>query len=463
LLPDTPYFNENMKYFGLETTPLVADGIMYITAPLRVYALDALSGRQIWEFVRPRTPGLVGDQALGTNKGAAILGDKVFVTTDNAHLIALNRTTGKLVWDANMWDEPQHYGSTVAPLVVKGLVVAGVAGADHGIRGFLSAYKADTGERAWRFWTVPAKGDPEIATWQGPEPKEGGGSTWVTGSYDEETDTLYWPTATPFPLTNGAARLGDNLYTDCMLALNPDTGKLKWYYQFTPHDVHVWDATEPPVLIDTRYRGENRKLLLLANRNGFFYVLDRTDGKVLLAKPFINKLTWASGIGPDGRPQLLEDNGPEVCPASAANWNATAFSPKTRLYYTVAIEECMPNLASSDWKNDSPPLKSPKKFVRALDIETGKVVWEQPQIGIAEGKRDAGLLDTAGGVIFYGNPDGDFVAMDERDGKILWHFITSGENKASPMTYTIDGKQYVAVAIGPNVISFVLRSESPKK
>ena len=452
LLPDTAYFNENMKYFGLEVTPLVADGVMYITGPLSAYALDALTGREIWNYSRPRTPGLVGDASLGTNRGVAILGNYVFMVTDNAHLIALNRISGKLVWEQDMIDEPQHYGSTVAPLAVKDMVVAGVSGADWGMRGFISAYKADTGERAWRFFTVPAKGEPGIETWQGSEPKLGGGSTWVTGSYDGETDTLYWPTATPYPTTNDHDRPGDNLYTECVLALNPDTGKLKWYYQFTPHDVHVWDATEPLVLVDSRYRGQDRKLLMMANRNGFFYVLDRTNGQVLLAKPFINRLTWASGIGADGRPQLIQE-GDVSCPETAANWNATAFSAKTHLFYTVALEKCVARLASGSWKKEPEP---GKKYVRALDIETGKVVWERPQIGNAEGKRDAGLLATAGGLIFYGDPGGDFAAMDERNGRVLWHFITSGENKASPMTYTVGGKQFVAVAIGPNILSFAL-------
>jgi len=459
LLPDNAYFNENMKYFGLEVTPLVADGVMYISGPNSVYALDALTGHEIWEFTRARTSTLVSDASIGTNRGVAILGDKIFRTTDNAHLIALNRTTGKLVWEQNMIDEPQHYGSTVAPLAVKDMIIAGVSGADYGMRGFIAAYKADTGERVWRHFTVPAKGEPGIETWQGPEPKEGGGSTWVTGSYDAETDTLYWPTSTPWPTTNDHDRPGDNLYTECMLALNPDTGEFKWYYQFTPHDTHVWDATEPPVLVDTRYRGEDRKLLIMANRNGFFYVLDRTNGKVLLAKPFINKLTWASGIGRDGRPQLLPE-GDVTCPESAANWNATAFSAKTHLFYTVAIEQCVVNLGSAGWKKTQPHVDPPKKFIRALDIETGKVVWEKAEMGNAEGKRDAGLLATAGGLIFYGDPGGDFEAMDERNGKTLWHFITSGENKASPMTYMVGGKQFVAVAIGPNIVSFAMPPET---
>jgi len=455
LLPDTAYFIENMQYFGLEVTPIVADGIMYITGPHSAYALDVLTGREIWEYSRPRAPGLVGDASLGTNKGVAILGDKVFMVTDNAHLIALNRTTGQLVWDVVMPDEPQHYGSTVAPLAVKDMVVAGVSGGDWGIRGFLAAYKASTGERAWRYWTIPSKGEPGYDTWKGKEPTFGGGSTWVTGSYDSETDTLFWPTSTPYPDYDDRDRPGDNLFTECILALNPDTGRLKWYYQFTPHDVHSWDATEPNVLVDTQYRSEDRKLLLHADRNGFFYVLDRTNGQVLLGTKFIQRLTWASGIGPDGRPQLLPES--EVtCPEDATNWNATAFSPATRLYYVMALEKCSVKLSPSNWKTGTPPEEPGKKYLRALDIETGKVVWEIPQVGPTEGKRMAGVLATAGGVIFYGDPSGDFVAVDEREGKTLWHFPTNGIQKASPMTYTASGKQFIALAVGPNILCFGL-------
>lgn len=454
-LPDTGYFNENMKYFGLEVTPLVADGIMYITGPHQAVALDALTGHKIWEYSRPRTRGLVSDASLGTNRGAAILGNKVFIVTDDAHLLALNRTTGQVVWEVVMPDEPQHYGSTVAPLVVKDMVIAGVSGGDWGIRGFIAAYKADTGERVWRFWTIPAKGEVGIETWKGPEPKFGGGATWLTGSYDPETNTLYWPTGNPFPDSNDRDRPGDNLFTNCILALDPDAGKLKWHYQFTPHDIHDWDATEPPVLIDTQYRGENRKLLLFANRNGFFYVLDRVNGQVLMAKPFIKRLTWAGGVGPDGRPRLLQE-GEVSCPEAATNWNATAFSQVTHLYYVMALEKCVVQISPGSWKRESRQEERGMKYLRAIDIETGKIIWEKPQIGPSEGKRNPGVLVTAGGLLFHGDPSGDFVALDERDGKTLWHFPANGENKASPMTYMVDGKQLIAIAIGPNIICFGL-------
>jgi PQQ-dependent dehydrogenase (methanol/ethanol family) len=455
LLPDTAYFVQNMQYFGLEATPLVADGIMYVTGPQQVFALDALTGRPFWHYSRPRTPGLVSDASLGTNRGLALLEDKVFMVTDNAHLIALNRITGRLVWEAVMPDEPQHYGSTVAPLIVKDMVIAGVSGADWGMRGFLSAYKASTGERVWRFWTIPGKGEPGSETWKGKEPLFGGGSTWLTGTYDPEIDTLYWPTANPFPNSDDRDRPGDNLFTNCILALNPDTGKLKWHYQFTPHDIYDWDATEPPVLIDTQYRGEARKLLLQANRNGFFYVFDRTNGQILLSEKFLKRLTWASGIGPDGRPQLLPE-GDVRCPEDATNWNATAFSPVTRLYYVMAHEKCVVKLSQGSRKTEHLEEEPGKKYLRALDIETGKIVWENPQIGLTEGKRNAGVLASAGGLLFYGDPSGDFVAVDERDGKVLWHFPTNEVIKSSPITYAIGGKQFIALAVGSNIMCFGL-------
>ena len=453
--PDTPYFRENMRYFGLEVVPIVADGIMYVSGPNQAFALDARTGNQIWHYARPRSPGLVSDASLGTNRGMAILGDKVFMVTDNAHLIALNRITGRLVWDVVMPDEAQHYGATVAPLIVKDMVIAGVSGGDWGIRGFLAAYKAGSGERVWRHWTVPAKGEPGYDTWKGNAVIYGGGSTWLTGSYDPETDTLYWATGNPYPNSDDRERGGDNLFTNCVLALNAETGNLKWYYQFSPHDIHDWDATQPNVLVDASYRGQNRKLLLHADRNGFFYVFDRTEGQLLLAQKFIRRLTWASGIGPDGRPLLLPESD-ITCPEDATNYNGTAFSPVTRLYYVMALEKCEVKLSPGSWKSEHPPEEPGKKVLRALDIETGKIVWEIPEIGPTDGKRVAGVLATAGGILFYGDPIGEFVAVDERDGKALWHLPLNVTIKSSPMTYTVGGDQFVALAAGSNIMCFGL-------
>ncbi len=454
-LPDTPYLRENMRYFGLETVPIVADGIMYVTGPNQAFALDARSGQQIWQYSRPRTAGLVSDPSLGTNRGLAILNNNVFMVTDNAHLIALNRVTGRLVWEVVMPDEPQKYGGTVAPLVVKDMVIAGVAGGDWGIRGFIDAYKADTGERVWRHWTVPAKGEPGYETWKGTAVTYGGGATWLTGSYDAAADTLYWATGNPWPDSDDRERGGDNLFTNCVLALEPGTGKLKWFYQFTPHDVHDWDATEPNVLVDAKFRGQDRKLLLHADRNGFFYVFDRAAGKLLLSKQFTRKLTWASGIGPDGRPQLSPE-GDITCPDHATNWNGTAYSPLTRLYYVMVLEKCSVKLLPGSWKTGRPPEDPGKKYLRALDIESGNIVWEVPQTGPVDGKRVAGVMATAGGIVFYGDPSGYFIAADAKDGKTLWRLPLNATIKTSPMTYTVDGEQFIALAVGSNILCFGL-------
>lgn len=453
--PDTPYFRENMRYFGLETVPIVADGIMYVTGPNQAFALDARTGHQIWHYSRPRTPGLVSDASLGSNRGVAILGDNVFMVTDNAHLIGLNRVTGRLVWEVVMPHEPQRYGGTIAPLVVKDMVIAGVAGGDWGIRGFLDAYNAATGERVWRHWTVPAKGDPGFETWKGSSVTYGGGSTWLTGSYDQSTDTLFWATGNPWPNSDDRERGGDNLFTDCVLALDPKTGKLKWYYQFTPHDLRDWDATQPNVLVDTKFRGLDRKLLLHADRNGFFYVFDRTNGQRLVSEPFIRKLTWASGIGADGRPVRIPETDLS-CPDHATNWNGTAFSPATGFYYVMAIENCVTKLSPGSWKNPPAPPDPGRKYLRALNIETGKIVWEVPHAGPIDGKRVAGILATAGGLLFYGDPSGYFIAADERTGETVWHLPLNAAIKTSPMTFSVEGAQYVALAVGSNIMCFGL-------
>ena len=422
-----------ISYFGLETTPLAADGMLYVTGPNEVFALDALTGAAIWHYSRPPTAGLVGDAKLGTNRGVAILRDKVFFVTDNAHLLALNRSNGKLLWETPMpADQHQPYGGTTAPLIVDDLVIAGVAGGDHGIRGFLAAFNPDTGALVWRLWTVPT---PTL-----------GGSTWLTGSYDPSSDTLYWPTGNPWPDGDDRDRPGDNLYTNCVLALNAKTGELKWHYQFTPHDLKDRDATEPNVLVDTVYKGSPSKLLLHADRNGFFYVLDRTTGEVLLAKPFLRRVDWASSIAPDGKPVVTDPRG---CPSDAANWDSTAFSPETRLYYFMALEECI-------GKPTGYPDQTGQRFLRAVNIDTGEIAWEVPQAGPARAKTWSGILSTAGGLIFYGQPNGGFTAADHRTGKTLWQFPTNVRMKASPMTFTVGGNQYVAVAAGPNILCFGL-------
>ena len=454
----------------LQVTPVVAGGVMYVTSVNEAFALDARSGREMWHYSRPRTPGLAGDAASGINRGVAVLGDRVFMVTDNAHVIALDRRTGQLLWDVEMADARQNYGATSAPLVVNDLVISGVSGGDEGIRGFLDAYRAATGERVWRFWTVPAPGEPGSETWGGRAIEHGCAATWLTGTYDPESRLLYWPTGNPCPDYNGAERHGDNLYSNSVLALDADTGKLKWHFQFTPHDLHDWDATETPMLIDAEFRGQRRKLLLQGNRNGFFYVLDRLTGKLLLAEPFVKNVTWASGIDPDGRPRLLPGNEPtvegqRVCPAvaGATNWTSTAFSALTGLFYLFAEESCAIYAKNDQWweagksfyggstKRDT----APGKTVKAVDIQTGKIAWEIPDVG--GGIVGSGLMVTAGGLLFYADGGGAFVAADATNGKQLWQFNTNERWRAGPMTYTVEGNQYIGIAAGTTILAFSLR------
>ncbi len=455
----------------LQTTPLVVEGIMYVTTANQCFALDAGTGRQIWHYQRPRTRGLVGNASGGINRGAAVAGDRVFMVTDNAHLVAMNRFTGTLAWEIEMADWRQNYSATAAPLTVGDMVISGVAGGDAGARGFVAAYDQAAGKERWRFWTAPLPGEPGSETWKGTTIDHPAAATWMTGTYDPEMGLLYWPTGNPGSDLNGDQRLGDNLYSCSVVALDIKTGKLKWYFQFTPHDEWDWDAQQPLVLADTTWEGRPRKLLLDANRNGFFYVLDRTDGKLLLAKPFVQKLTWAREIAAGGRPAVNPDQRPSakgtrVCPSliGAANWWANAFNPATGYYYVQTLESCgIFSKRETKWEagrgfnggaSRESPDDRPQKFLRAIDIRTGKIAWELPEPG--PGTTRGGVLATAGGVVFFCADSDAFMAADSATGKPLWHFQANHFWRASPMTYVFDNKQYVAVASGPNIIAFAL-------
>ena len=288
-----------------QVTPVVVGGIMYVANTNECFALDAGSGRQVWHYKRPKTPAMIND----VNRGVGVAGDRVFMETDDAHIIALNRFTGELLWDTTLDDWKKNYSATSAPLPAGNLVISGVTGGEHGANGFVAAHDQETGKEVWRFWTVPKPGTPGSETWQGKDIEHGGAPTWFTGSYDPELDMVYWPTGNPAKEYNGDDRKGDNLYAGSILALDRKTGTLRWHYQFTPHDLWDWDATQTSVLIDADWQGKPRKLMLHADRNGFFYVFDRRDGTLLLAKQFIKTVTWASGIGPDGRPVKLPEPG----------------------------------------------------------------------------------------------------------------------------------------------------------
>ncbi len=457
----------------IENTPLVVDGIMYVSQANECWALDAGTGRVLWHYRRERTRGISGNAAGGFNRGVAVAGNRVFMLTDNAHMISLDRSNGELLWETEMADWHQNYNGTSAPLTVGNLVISGTAGGDEGVRGFVAAWDQNTGKEVWRFWTVPLPGEPGSETWKGKELEHRSGATWMTGTYDPQLDTVYWPVGNPGPDYDGSEREGDNLYTDSILALDAKTGKLKWYYQFTPHDVHDWDAQEPPVLVDTNWQGQPRKLLLQANRNGFFYVLDRTNGQLLLGKQFLRKLNWAEPvIGKDGRPVLKslpkDANGDTyVCPGfqGGANWYSTSFNPATGLYYFSALERCN-NFSPrrQEWQAGKgymggaarpAPGESFEKFLRAINIQTGEVAFDVPQVTTAQ-TASAGVMSTASGLVFFGENSGSFTAVDAANGKILWNFPTNQVWKSSPMTYMFDNKQYVAIAIGTDIVSFGL-------
>jgi alcohol dehydrogenase (cytochrome c) len=442
---------------------------MYISGPNRISALDATSGRELWTFRQPLTDGVIGDAGRDANRGVAVRGDHVFMITDHAHAIAVNRWTGQKVWDTEMADYRENYSATVAPLVVGDLVIAGVSGGDEGVRGFLDAYHADTGERAWRFWTIPSREDPEAATWIGPGLEHGCGATWLSGSYDAELDLIYWPIGNPCPDMDGEGRLGDNLYTDSIVALRPKTGEMVWYYQTTPHDTHDWDAIAPLILVDEQWEGRPRKLLVQANRNGFYYVFDRTNGELLMAKPHIDELTWATGIGKDGRPittpgweSTLE--GSRVCPglSGGANWLSASYDPQTKLMIFQDLESCAVYVRSpTDWRagvrffgGSSRTEPGSQKLVRAINILTGERVWQLPMAGPP--RNSAGTLATAGGVVITGDNGGALMALDSKSGELLWRADFNQTLTASPMTYMVSGKQYVSIPTAFGYLAFAL-------
>ena len=452
-----------------ETTPLVVDNMMYLTVPPNeVYAVDSATGSEIWRYVRELPPKIIACCDL-VNRGLGILGDRLFMATLDAHVIALDRKTGAVLWEKEMTDYRHGYSGTLAPLIVKDKVLVGSAGGEYGIRGFIDAYNIEDGERLWRFHTTPGPGEVGHETWAGDSWKTGGASIWVTPSYDPEENLTYWGVGNPGPDWNGDVRMGDNLFSDSVVAIDPDTGKRKWHFQFTPHDVHDWDAVQVMVLVDREYEGKQRKLLITANRNGFYYVLDRVTGEFLHANAFV-KQTWAERIDEKGRPIRVPGKEPtkdgnHVYPTvgGGTNWMSPTYSPLTGLFYVTAMEggsmyykgpgDYTPGTrfwggrfvnehVNDDWYG----------AVRALNPLTGEKVWEHRTFKPAW----AGLLSTAGGVIFAGTDDGYFKALDARTGKQLWYLNVGGGVKASPMTYATKGRQRVAIAAGNGLFVFGL-------
>ena len=477
-----------------ETTPLVVEGIMYLTRPENaIYALDAATGRQLWMYEYrnpPRTFNCCGK----VNRGLAILGNTLFMNTLDMHVVAVDARSGHELWKTEIYDYTAAggYAAPGAPLVVKDKLIVGMAGGERGVSGFLDAYDTKTGQRVWRFNAIPQPGEPNFGTWAGDSWKTGGVTTWNNGSYDPETNTLFWGTSNPWPDYNDDFRAGDNLYSCSVLALDPDTGKLKWFFQFTPHDLHDWDSTQIPILLDTEFRGENKKALAWANRNGFFYLLDRTTGKFLMAKAFV-KQTWTKGFDDNGRPQLIPGNEPtpegndRVWPGvdGGANWMSHSYSPLTKLLYVFAREEhrmfsknALPH-PTTDLPRDAPtapismananagaydpvtggaitravgtPEESWGKVI-AIDPATGNINWEHRVLTPPWG----GVMATAGNLVFGGTLEGMVFALNATTGERLWTFSANGPVFASPISYTANGKQLVSIPAGDLIVTFGL-------
>ena len=449
----------------LETTPLVVDGIMYATGQDdRAFALDARTGRPIWMYQRQIPPDI--RPCCGhVNRGLAILGDKVFMGTLDAHVIALDAKTGAVVWDVVAADYRTGHSFTVAPLAVKNLIVIGVSGGEYGVRGFIDAYDPATGERKWRFYSVPGPGEPGHDTWEGDSWKVGGAPAWNTGTYDPATNQIFWPTGNPAPSNRGEGRAGDNLYSNSLLALNADTGTMNWYFQFTKHDEHDWDATQIPVMIDAG----GKHLIAQADRNGFFYVLDRSTGNLVSANEY-GKTTWSDSKDAEGRPVAKKEASPTleghtVCPGAlgTTNWFPPTYSPQTGMFYVTARDQCdifstapQPYEAGHAFYGSayfpSEETEPYRGFLKAIDPATGQVKWKFEHTSPTW----SGVLSTAGGLVFSGDAEGNFIAFDAESGKPIWHFQMGGAVYAAPMAFAVDGKEYLTIAAGSAIYTFGL-------
>ncbi len=443
----------------LKSTPLEVNGILYFSAPDNVWAIDARFGREIWHYQRTSEGDHIGHRGLGMYK------NWLYFTTPDAHLVCLDAKDGKVRWDVELADVKLGYFSTMAPLVIRNHVIAGVSGDVTDVRGYLKSIDPETGETQWTWYTDPDPGQPGSETW--PRDSDailhGGGMTWMTGTYDPDLNLLYWGTGNPNPVLAGEGRPGDNLYTCSIVALNPDTGKLMWHFQPSPHDVHDWDAVETPVLFDAEFKGKKRKLLAQASRNGFYFLLDRTNGEYLAAAPFIDQ-TWATGVDAHGRPMAKPEatptpDGALVEPGSdgATNWMSPSFDPQTNLFYVNArrifsIYYQTVTGKAEGWGGRDRNLWA-NSTIRALDYRTGRVVWNHET---GEDVSGAGILTTAGHLLFSADTSGNLLALDPVTGKTLWHLNAGGHMVASPMTYQLDGRQYLIAAVQDALYAFAL-------
>ena len=453
-----------------ETVPLVVDGIMFITeAPSNVVAVDAATGRPYWRYDH-ELPDDLRICCGRNNRGVAILGETLFMSTLDAHLVAIDARTGNLLWDVEVAEHSSGYSKTAAPMIVKDKVVTGIAGGEFGIRGFIDAYDAATGELAWRAYTIPGPGEFGNDTWAGDSWKTGGSATWITGAYDPDLNLVYWGTGNPGPDWNGDARLGDNLYSDSALALNGDTGEIEWYFQFTPHDVHDWDAIQVPILADIEFQGQERKVMMWANRNAFFYTIDRATGEFLLGKPFATQ-TWAEGLDENGAPIRVPGlfptyEGVMVSPpiTGGTNWYSPGYSQQTGLFYVTSFDgeqiffkrdeeyEEGERFTGGGGRYDQ-PMDAFHSSIRAIDPATAEIQWEFPIMP----RSSAGITTTAGGLVFTGSADGYFFALNAETGEELWNISLGRRVHSAPITFEAEGKQYVSIASGNVVYTFGLR------
>jgi len=454
---------------ALESTPIVVDGVMYLAgAPGDVYAIDARRGLLLWRFHRQQQT-VNPFQINAFNRGVAVLGQRVFTVTLDNQLIALDARSGRVVWEKQIANTMEGYTMTGAPLTLDNKVIVGISGGEMGIRGFLDAYDASDGHQLWRFYTVPGPGEPGHETWSGDSWKTGSGGTWLTGSYDAQLNLLYWAVGNPGPDYDPEKRAGDNLYTSSVLALNPDTGKLVWYYQFSPHDTHDWDSNEDMILAEL----QSRKVLLHADRNGFFYTLDRATGQFISAVPFVRQ-TWNKGFDAQGRPiidpeSVATPQGHSISPGvGGTNFQAPSYDAARHVLYlnyldaegtaTYQASEYKPGqvFTGSNFSRFKMPARPPEHGVMALDVLTGKRIWTFPVTRLT---LPAGVLATRGEVVFAATAEGNLLGLDARTGQPLWHFQTNRQIMASPMSYSVDGAQFVAICAGNTLYVFALPAE----
>jgi alcohol dehydrogenase (cytochrome c) len=455
-----------------ESSPIVVDGMMYVTEPpTTVTALDVRTGKPVWRWTADLPKNLLTIGLFPTNRGVAILGDTVYVATIDAHLVALDAKTGAVRWNVEVGSNKEAVAITQAPLAINGKIVLGMGGGEGGLRGYIDAYDAKDGKRLWRLYTIPTAGEPGVETWEGDSYKYGGATTWNTGAYDPETNTLFWGTGNPAPDWNGDMRKGDNLYSCSLLAIDADTGKMKWYFQFSPHETHDWDASEPPILFDAMIDGKPRKIVAQANRNTFYYVLDRITGQFITGRAYA-KQTWAKGLDAKGRPIQLPDIDPTpkgnlIYPSitGSVNWTSSSYSPLTQLFYVNTREQGAYYFKGHPQMDPANPLDigggggqklvsgdQAYSAIRALESTTGKIKWEFKMVGDSW----TGTLATAGNLVFCADAGGNFFALNAETGKALWDIQLGNSVRANPITYSVDGKQYVEAAAGNSIFAFSL-------